>query len=204
MENSPPRTRPVYRSHAPNLSISTTSTLYTIHSASVSPTSAHTPSHPSLILDSTCSAYAQNATNLPEFTAALKKLPIPVTCIDLTPTTEGKIGGRLHESELKVGTRVRIASMTPLGVGNGELRASNVRESLRQSLVRLGSGRVEYLVAQRPDMDVSVGELTGGFGALVYEGLISKVCVSSWSRKIVFNRFSGEFDSTHYETCGIL
>lgn len=108
-------------------------------------------------------------------------------------------------------TKVRVFG-TSLGVGKGELRAERVRESLKGSLNRLRVDRVRVLFAHRPDAEVPVGEIAGGFGAMESDGwceMVSKVTLSDVQSYIGQSLFAdlmisgayGAFLRTRSEIC---
>jgi hypothetical protein len=94
---------------------------------------------------------------------------------------------------LPVGTKVAtIGNNGPIGAGRGELGAEAIRRSALASLQRMGlvvdQGRaaegitpefeqqgLQWLIAQRPDVGVSLEEIAGGFSGLVREGAIKEV-----------------------------
>jgi hypothetical protein len=140
-------------------------------------------SPPSLILDASCPLVSQCKTaDLPALLDHLKSLTIPIRGIDASPDQqnlpgrpsnglESKLGAVRNRSEIGFGTKVSTQGSL-LGAGSGELHAHKVRESLLNSLKRTRRQKISWLIAQRPDYAVSLGEMTGGFEALVGEGLV--------------------------------
>jgi Aldo/keto reductase family len=145
-------------------------------------------SPPALILDSSCPLMAsQTAKSLPKLLAQLQTLPLPLGAVDTAPThpsakqscPESLLGdAQVAGRGFAVDTKVRVFGNT-LGAGKGELKAARVRESLKGSLDRLRVNRVRVLFAHRPDAEVPVGELAGGFGAMESDGWCEMVSIMS-------------------------
>jgi aryl-alcohol dehydrogenase-like predicted oxidoreductase len=108
-----------------------------------------------------------------ELIGSMHNLHIPIKTIDFLPRTETVIGPLL--GDITMGTKVRTIGSTPLGAGPGELRADKLRASLRESLERAKTSRIGYLIAQRMDSMVSIGEVAGGFSGLIGEGVVEMV-----------------------------
>jgi hypothetical protein len=88
---------------------------------------------------------------------------------------------------IPVGTKVATASS--IGAGRGELRPEAVRQSANASLQRMKildssspgwnqGRRLQWLIAQRPDVGISYGEMAGGFTGLIGEGICEEVSIS--------------------------
>jgi aryl-alcohol dehydrogenase-like predicted oxidoreductase len=86
--------------------------------------------------------------------------------------------GRFQGSGIEVDTRVTVFG-SQLGMGRGELKAARVRESLKGSLNRLKRNKVNTMIVPRPDAEVSLGEIAGGFGGLASEGSCEQVRATS-------------------------
>jgi len=152
-------------------------------SNTLTPVSTSSPSHqrkpPALILDSSSRLLAsQTAKSLPGLLAQFQTLPLPLAAVVTAPShpsarqncAESLLGdANVAGLAFAVDTKVRVFGRG-LGVGKGELKAARVRESLKGSLDRLRVNRVRVLFAHRPDAEVPVGELAGGFGAMESDG----------------------------------
>jgi hypothetical protein len=154
-------------------SVSTTSTANTVHSGKESLMS-NVSNCPEIILDSSSPLYTTFLNDAREFSLQMRALDVPIKTIDLSPRTESAVGPLL--ADVTLGTKVRTGT-SGFVAGRGELKSRNVRDSLSQSLVKTQTSRLGYLIAQRPDAEVSIGEIAGGFGGLVNEGIIEKVCI---------------------------
>jgi hypothetical protein len=157
-------------SHKFNASISTTSTKHTLDSENQSINSI--PSRcPDLILDSSSGVFTSAKSPI-DLIANLSSLPIPIRSLDFSPRTEKALGSHLDAT---IGTKVRTNGNSTVASGKGELKAGNVRDSLKQSLTTTKVGHMGYIIAPRIDSEVAVGELAGGFGGLVSEGAVEMV-----------------------------
>jgi hypothetical protein len=153
--------------HSSHPSIS--STAYTAESGSIISSNTRCPD---IILDLSNTIFVSGPTLVTDFITRLSSLPLPIKTIDLSPQTEIAIATR--SNGIDIGTKIRTKGSN-LGAGRGELKAISVRESVRKSLDKTRIARLKYVVAQRPDAEVSVGELAGGFGGLVCEGVVEMV-----------------------------
>jgi aryl-alcohol dehydrogenase-like predicted oxidoreductase len=159
--------------HVSHSSISTINTAVSYTSTNAD-TLIHISQCPRIILDSTCNLFTSTIQSPSQLLNRLKNQPIPITALDLCPRTETNIGA--HHNDVRIGTKVRVLGSS-IGTGKGELRSSNVRESVLRSLATTHASKMDYLIAQRVDHEVSVCEVAGGFGGLVCEGIIDAVCL---------------------------
>lgn len=157
--------------HSSHASISTINTAVSFNSTNPD-TLIHVSQCPRIILDSTCNLFTSTIQTPSQLLNRLRNLPIPITSLDLSPRTETNIGA--HVNETRVGTKVRVLGSS-IGTGKGELRSHHIRESVLRSLATTHASKLDYLIAQRVDHEVSVGEVAGGFGGLVCEDIIDMV-----------------------------
>jgi hypothetical protein len=172
-------------SHNSHPSVSTTFTAYTAESGSDSALSGLSRC-PDIILELSSQLIASGPRSVPELAARLDSLALPIKAIDFSPQTEWAIASSANG--IQVGTKIRTIGSN-LGAGKGELRAGNIRQSVQQSLHTTGASRLNYIIAQRPDVEVSVGELAGSFGGLVSEGTVESVSFLMHLHKKKTNRF---------------
>src|ERR1700753_2004311 len=125
-------------SHNSHGSVSTTHTISTVDSRSQSYLSNNSRC-PNLLLDSSSPVFTSLVKSPVELIDCMHNLRIPIRGIDLLPRTETGIGPLL--GGITIGTKVRTIGSTALGAGPGELRASTLRVSLKESLEKAKTRR---------------------------------------------------------------